>query len=130
MRGRVAAGATLVGGGSIMARAVIGVVVALSATGPLEVRGVIATTIAATARTAIVPPPSASRLSVRAAARVVDVDPRRSEFGRVPPRAFVRWKGTWLHEDEIVQLARVPLAAGAPWGARIATLPTWINPRR
>jgi hypothetical protein len=49
-----------VDGGSTTARAVIGVVVALSATGPLEVRGVMATTIAATASTAIVPPPSAT----------------------------------------------------------------------
>ena len=45
-----------------MARAVIGVVVALNATGPLEVRGVIATTIDAMASTAIVPPASARRL--------------------------------------------------------------------
>jgi hypothetical protein len=48
-------------GGATTARAVIGAVVAISATGPLEVRGVIATTSAATARTAIVPPARASR---------------------------------------------------------------------
>ena len=56
-------GATVDGGGSTTARAVIGVVVALRATGPFDARGVIATTIAATARTAMVPPTSAIRLT-------------------------------------------------------------------
>lgn len=44
--------------------------------------------------------------------RVVDVEARRTQFGWVPPRPFVGRKGTWLHEDEIVQLGAVRLAAG------------------
>ncbi len=43
---------------------------------------------------------------------IVDVDARRSEFGGVPPRSLVGWKGSWLHEDEIVQLVGPSLSAG------------------
>ena len=43
---------------------------------------------------------------------VVDLDACRPEFGWVPPRPFVGWKGTWLHEDEIVLCIGGPLAAG------------------
>ncbi len=120
----VAAGASVVAGASMIARAVIGVVVALERDGPVGGARCHRHDHRSDGEHRRRPAAQRQKTTVRASVGVVDLDARRPEFGRVPPRSFVRRKGTWLHEDDIVQLAGMALAAGVAVGPGIATLRT------